>query len=299
MQAEIEALKEALDSAQHELEHRRHRQLSTAPSSAALGAQQAVAAVQAADGERVALRLRYGAEGDGLAPAVTVALEVQPAAAAAGGSSGAEQQALPAALAALAAAGGGGAGSVDPQLLQAAGVALAQLAREQGVALPGFGPAASPDLSRSDAAAAAGGDADALQAQCNALQLQVGRLQAALEQAQHDAAFVRDAAERKQQELRSRLAEAQQRQGEVLRVAQDSRLDAGWLVGWRGRSVERRFEGLLQQHALPGQHVLKCLNPPAPCLARHRVAMRGGGAPVAGGRGAGGAAGGGGSAAAG
>lgn len=299
VQAEIEALKEALDSAQHELQHVRRRQLGASASSAALGAQAAAASVQAADGgEHVALRLQYSADGDGLP--VAVALEMLPAApSAASGPEGAEQQGLPAALAALAAAAGSssGAGGVDPQLLQAAAAELAQLARVQGVALPGLSPAASLGRGRSDAAAAAaaagGGDADALQAQCNALQVQVSRLQAELEQAQHEVAFARDAAERKQQELRSRFAEAQQRQGEVLRVAQDSRLDAG--VGWAGCGWEPALLGVVlrcrkpcgghpgpvacaaccvAQHLLPAAHGLPAGPHPA-ASHRRRVALRG------------------------
>ncbi len=226
---------------------RRQRLQAASASALAQQAQQAAASgstqqqqQQAAD--RVALQLSYvdGSSGGAAVPRVAVQLVVRPAEAAAGSEAPSD---LSGALAAIAAAAGsGGDGSLDAQQLQQAAAALSQLARVQGVPLPGFAtsmpPTRAASLDASTAAAASGSAAAvaaaadgaaaaALQEQCTQLQLQLGRMQAELEQAQQDAAFARDAAERKQQEMRGRFAEAQQRQGELLRVAQDSRLDAG------------------------------------------------------------------------
>lgn len=265
-QTEIEQLKEALDSAQHELQHMRRQRLQAASASAL--AQQAAAGGGSMQPppmtqrvERVALQLSYAdATGSSSAaePQVAVQLLVQQPDAAASGQASSD---LSSALAALVAAtSSGGDAGLDAQLLQQAAAALSQLSRAQGVSLPGFAastpPTRAPSLDASTAgtlasgpatpAAAAAADgaasaasAAALQEQCTQLQLQLGRMQAEVEQAQQDAAFARDAAERKQQEMRGRFAEAQQRQGELLRVAQDSRLDAGecalghW-VSWPG-----------------------------------------------------------------
>lgn len=202
-------------------------------------------------GERVSLQLAYAdadSSGSAAEPGVSVRLVVQQAEAAAS-MHGQPPSDLSSALAAIAAAASSGSnGGLDAQLLQQATSALSQLARAQGVALPGIAASAPPtraasldagsaDAAASGAAAAAaaadGAAAAALQEQCTQLQLQLGRMQAELEQAQQDAAFARDAAERKQQEMRGRFAEAQQRQGELLRVAQDSRLDAGAWAGWQ------------------------------------------------------------------
>ncbi|PSC74921.1 zinc ion binding [Micractinium conductrix] len=228
-QAEVDTLKEALDSAHHEIRHMRRHRLQAASSGGLPLAAAAAAAGPAGGGggERVALTLRC-LEGEGGEARVEAALALLPEDGAAGGQG---MPSLPAALAALAQGGSAGVG-VDPLLLQQAAAALAQLARAQGVTLPGLSAGAAVERSAS-AAEAAGGDAAEppaaggdLQAQCIALQLQVGRLQAELEAAQHDAAYARDAAERKQQEMRGRFAEAQQRQSEMLRLAQDGRLDA-------------------------------------------------------------------------
>lgn len=231
----------------------RQQRLAAAASSAALAqqgaAQPSAAAAQQGGEERVALRLRC-LEGGTLEPElVAVQLEVQPPegpAAAASRSQGVPLPQLPATLAALAAAGtSSGLGSLEPQLLQQAAAAVAQLAQAQGVALPALGPSAAEGSTATAAAVAApaahveGGGAG-LQEQCNALQLQVARLQAELEAARHDADFARDAAERKQAEMRGRFQEAQQRQSEVLRVAQDSRLDAGG----RGGAEQAWLHGL-------------------------------------------------------
>ncbi|PRW20931.1 Golgi-localized GRIP domain-containing [Chlorella sorokiniana] len=262
-QTEIEQLKEALDSTQHELQHMRRQRLQAASATAL--AQQATAASSSTQqqqqqqqaAERVALRLSFpdAASSSGSAPEQQVAVQivVQPAEAAGGGhaSSG-----LSSALAALAAAASSsGDASLDAQLLQQAAAALSQLSRAQGVPLPGLAAstpptrAASLDASAATNAAAADGSASAaaaaLQEQCTQLQLQLGRMQAELEQAQQDAAFARDAAERKQQEMRGRFAEAQQRQGELLRVAQDSRLDAEA----RCEAAERKLQVAEQRSA--------------------------------------------------
>ncbi|KAL4451570.1 hypothetical protein ABPG75_007232 [Micractinium tetrahymenae] len=248
-QTEIEHLKEALDSAHHELAHmRRQRQQAASASALSLpaaasqqsmpavpaGQQQVQQAQQQQEGqeERVALQLECG---EGVEPQVLASLTAQPVGA--GGASSQGPPPLPAALAALAQANGSGSSSLDPALLQQAAAALVKLAGAQGVPLPALGRA---DSTASSGAAVATGTAGAaaaaeaaaasssaeLQAQCNALQVHVGRLQAELQQAQQDAEFARDTAERKQQEMRSRFAEAQQRQSEVLRMAQDGRLDA-------------------------------------------------------------------------
>ena len=268
-QAEIEHLKEALESAQHEIDHMRWQRMQAAASNAALPQLAAAQAVAAAGGEeRVALRLRC-VEGGDLEPELVAAeLDVvpPPAAAAVEAAGGGVQEApaLPAALAALAAAGSSG-GGLDPQLLQAAAAALGHLARVQGVALSGFGqgPAegsaggASAPASR---AATPDSASAGLQEQCNQLQLQVARLQAELEQEQQDAAFARDAAEHKQAEMRSRFAEAQQRQGEVLRVAQDGRLDAGGHGG--GSEGVGRLGGTLPGCAVPLPQLLCRPAPP-------------------------------------
>lgn len=229
---------------------RRQRLQAASASALAQHAQQAAAVSgsmqqQQAAADQVTLQLSYpdGSSGSAAEPRVAVQLVVRPVDAAAGDQAPSD---LSSALAAIAAAAGSGSdGSLDAQQLQQAAAALGQLARAQGVSLPGFAtsmpPTRAASLDASTAAAASSGAtaaaaaaadggafaAAALQEQCTQLQLQLGRMQAELEQAQQDAAFARDAAERKQQEMRGRFAEAQQRQGELLRVAQDSRLDAG------------------------------------------------------------------------
>lgn len=228
----MDHLREALDSAQHELEHLRRQRLHAASSSSTLPLTTAGTAATAAEEQRIALRLQC--TGD----EVAARLEVQPGADDGPNGRVASPQ-LPAALAAVARAAatgdGGGTGSVDPQLLQAAAAALVQLAQAQGTALPGLA-SPLPALANGEAADGPPPSAPSWQEQRAALQAQLGRLQAELAQAQQDASYARDAAERKVAEMRGRSAEAQQRQGELLRVAQDGRLEAGAsLPAWRGR----------------------------------------------------------------
>ncbi|KAL4428842.1 hypothetical protein ABPG77_005280 [Micractinium sp. CCAP 211/92] len=240
-QAEIEHLKEALDSAHHELAHVRRQRLQAASSSGlslpATASQQSLPAAgqqeaqQAQQEERIVLQLDCGE--DTGEPSVLASLTVQPGSTSVAATSDGLPP-LPAALAALVQASASSSSSssnssLDPALLQQAAAALGKLASAQGVALPALngsaGPAAACTAGTTPASEAPASGSE-LQAQCSALQLQVGRLQAELQQAQQDAQFARDAAERKQQEMRSRFAEAQQRQSEVLRMAQDGRLDA-------------------------------------------------------------------------
>jgi FtsZ-binding cell division protein ZapB len=223
LQAEVEHLRESLDSAQHELQHMRRQRLQAASSSGTLPAavqqqqQQQQPAAAAAGGERAALQLHCSGE----TAAVVINIVSDGTSTADGPSSSSSSNGLQAstalsdALAGLVQAAGAGSSSsaataADPQLMQQAAAALAQLARAQGLQLPVL-------LSASSSAAAvcggetelsakcggeAGGDASSnWQQQCVSLQLQVNRLQSELAQAEQDAAFSRDAAERRAQVL--------------------------------------------------------------------------------------------------
>ena len=253
-QAEVEALREQLDTAQHELQHVRQQQLQ-------LKQQQQQHALQPransgglasqlqqpplpGETESVSLQLQFPEpSSDSRQSGVTVRLLLQPSSSGAGGSLSRDAAAsLPAALAGLVeAAAATDSCSVgpaaDPMLLMQTAAALSRLAAVAGVALPGLnggGAQSAADGSAtsngSSGAAGGGGGVGLLEQRCAQQEAQLARLQgelAAVERAQQDAAFGRESAERKLAEMRSRLAEAQQRQGEVLRVAQDSRLEAG------------------------------------------------------------------------
>lgn len=230
-QAEVERLREEVDSLSAQLGHMRQRLVAASEAAAAqqppqppgrpaMPAAAAAAAARHQQGgelggeERVELRLEWqpgeGGEAGGEDGRVRAELLIHSAQEAAGSGSTAPGAASEAALVVLLQrlVDGGGAPS-DAALLQQAAIALAQLAAQQGVALPGLSPAASNGAAAGDAghtvaaspsaAAAAAAGAAGLKERCLQLEAGSARLQSELQAAQHEIEFLKDAAERKAQ----------------------------------------------------------------------------------------------------